>query len=111
KIGQSARYESEFGEGKKSKLIGMINLQSLEKAGTEIAVETVKVKSSADVVMPGPAGEQKSHIESIGQVDPKSGKVYKSEGTVTGGPLAPLGAEAKLTFKLIRIGAGDGGGK
>ena len=111
KVGQSARYETEFGDGKKNKLSGLINLQSVEKAGTEIPLDTVKVKSSADILMPGPMGDQKTHIESIGQIDPKNGKVYKSEGTVTGGPLAPLGNDAKLTFKLTRIGVGDGASK
>jgi hypothetical protein len=109
KLGQSARYESEFGEGKKSKLSGLINLESVEKAGAEISVETVKVKNVADVVIPVASGEQKTHIESSGQVDPKNGKVYRSEGAITGGPLTALGADAKLTFKLTRMGSGEAG--
>ena len=77
-----------------------------EKAGPDIPVETISLKVTEDLEMPGEDGRVKVHIDGAALLEPETGKILLSTGKMTG-LHAPNIGDHTITFKRTRIKAED----
>jgi hypothetical protein len=80
---------------------GTVTVMGLEKAGADVAVDTVKVKIVTDTTVPGDT-PVKAHMDGNALIEPGTGKTLMATGTVTGLSLPQLG-EANMKFTRVRV--------
>ncbi len=96
KIGEVFKFEVE------SKAKIAVTLVGKEPKNDEVSAESVKVKTMVDAPAPDPASTQKVKVEATSLLEPGTGKVLRTEGTLDG-PLGKLPPGAKVSFKVLRL--------
>jgi len=100
KVGESVKYTSPAGPDGKSATRGTLTLVAVEKPTDEIPVETLRLR---DVSETGDASGNGPSVRSAATylLDPKTGALYRAEGTVTGMQNLPIPG-ARVTFVVTR---------
>jgi len=106
KVGETIKVEVPVEGGRDRKLVAQFTLVGTEKRSAEVPMDTLKVKTAIEGLVPTPDGDQNLKIDATSLYEPGTGKVVRVEGTVSGFRLSQLGPEpAKLSFKRVRLPA------
>jgi len=96
KPGEEFKFETE----NKAKVA--VTLVGKEPKNDEVAVETLKVKTTIDSPATAPQSLQKVKVDATSLLEPGTGKVLRTVGSLDG-PLGQLPPGAKVTFKVLRL--------
>ncbi|MCL5283910.1 MAG: hypothetical protein M1330_04260 [Armatimonadetes bacterium] len=83
---------------KKTTVVGTITLAG---RGEQQGINTLKLKTNADVTTEAMGHTIKMHIDGTAYVDPSNGKLIKAENEMTGVPGLPSGAPMTMTMTLL----------
>lgn len=101
KLGEEWKTEVPTNKDGTKKLNVTVTLVSLEPKSDTMPTETYKIKTVAEGLVETPQGDQKVKMESVSLVARDSGKMIKSDGTVSGINMQPFG-DAKVVYKVAR---------
>ncbi|HSV72218.1 MAG TPA: hypothetical protein VLH79_00465 [Chthonomonadales bacterium] len=106
RVGETVRVEVPIEGSRDRKLAAQFTLVGIERRSEEVPVDTLRVRSVIEGLVPTPDGDQNLKIEATSLYEPGTGKVVRVEGVVSGFRLVQLGPEpARLSFKRLRLPA------